>query len=280
MPAPRGAPREVPGQRLPGARVWLKGGEGRRSPRAGTEQTCSSSALRGFIHTEMNGTEEAWLVGLFVFNPSPSPTPHNLQHRTEINTRSRGGGCCPRGATTTPPITTHPRQGKVSRSWGAPFQPPRAAWEANPKEHCPPAGTGGAHGVGQQGGGRAGGAAGGTRGVTPAPGAAGSGLAGPRGFGARCPRLLLCSGPAVCSSPRHSWLGNQGCVRGEEEGRRRGPHRAHSSPSSLRLTLRGLARGRLGGAGEGPPSLSAWLEPRERRSWLCLRRKSTGAGQP
>lgn len=150
MPAPRGAPREVPGQRLPGARVWLKGGEGRRSPRAGTEQTCSSSALRGFIHTEMNGTEEAWLVGLFVFNPSPSPTPHNLQHRTEINTRSRGGGCCPRGATTTPPITTHPRQGKVSRSWGAPFQPPRAAWEANPKEHCPPAGTGGPTGWGSR----------------------------------------------------------------------------------------------------------------------------------
>lgn len=123
----------------------------------------------------MNGTEEPWLVGLFVFNPSPSPTPppNNLQHRTEINTRSRGGGCCPRGATTTPP--SHPTLGRVSRSPGGTVPAPQSCLGGKPQRALPSS-----RDRGGPWGSRVEAELGGLQvvsgGVTPAPGAAGSGL--------------------------------------------------------------------------------------------------------
>lgn len=205
---------------------------------------------------------------MFVFNPSPSPTPpNNLQHRTEINTRSRGGGCCLQGATTTPP--SPPTLDRVSQSPGGTVPAPQSCLGGKPQRALPSS-----RDRGGPWGSRVEAELGGLQ-VVP-----GGGHSCPWSSWERSHSPPLGSGPAVCSSPRHSRLGNEGCVRGGTREDNGGPRRAHSSPSSLRLTLRGLARGRLGGAGGGPPSLSAWLEPRERRSWLCLRRKSTGAGQP
>lgn len=98
----------------------------------------------------------------------------------------------------------------------------------------------------------------------------------PQSQGTQRPHLLpMGLWPSTGSIPRCSLLGNQGCSGGGTW-----PCHPHSSPSSLRLTLRGLARDKPGGTEGDPPSRSAWLEPRERRSWLCFRRKSTGAGQP